>query len=913
MPDTTSVHGKFWQRIQGRLVLLILVLLIPTLIIQGYIYYYTLKTRRAVELQTNLEIARVVSKTFEGFINDVLHQELAVGCTLVHPRLSNVEQNHFLEVNKGEYPVLRNLAWADPEGKVLASTNPGMIGASLAKRKYFQQILAGKNWTVSDLLRSMSAQVPIFTINRAIRDEHESLQGVVIATVHADDLDSILAVDRGKGGGVSLVDSKGILVYRYPHLNPTWEQRNWLARLPQIGKALAGKEVAWIGKTAYSDQTRIMANVPVRPVGWSAGAGRTAEDAMAPVRSTLILQAFLFTLITLAGFGAALLLSRPVSRSIRKLRDHAIALGRGEPSTVALGSGTAELKELADSFNVMAEKLRTRESALRETQRHLSSIVDSIADGFFALDRQWRFTHVNDAALGFFGKEQGELIGRSIFYAFPRFGGSVFETSYRRAMDSGQPAYVEAASVVRDRIIEVYAYPGRANLTVLFRDVTDRRRMQEELTGSQERFKLLSETAGRLLASDNPQATVDELCRKVLGHLDCHVFFNFLADPDAGRLHLNACAGIPDEDVRKMEWLDYGVAVCGCAARDAVPIIAEDILNTPDVRTEFMKSHGVQAYACNPLMVHNEVIGTLSFGTRTRTKFSTQDLDLMRMVTTQVASAMERMSLIGKLRRSRDELELRVQERTAELKTANAELARSNQALQDFASIASHDLREPLRKVASFGSILGQKYKESLGSTGGDYLQRMLDATRRMESFLTGLFEYSKVTMNPEPFREVDLYDIVHEVLSDLEVKLAKSGGQVKIDALPCMEADPTQMRQLFQNLIGNALKFHKEGEKPFVHVWSNTDGGKNLRIVVEDKGIGFEEEYVDRIFAPFQRLHGRSSPYEGTGMGLAICRKIVERHGGHIGASSIPGEGASFVVRMPLKQKWREALSTDF
>jgi two-component system sensor kinase FixL len=239
-----------------------------------------------------------------------------------------------------------------------------------------------------------------------------------------------------------------------------------------------------------------------------------------------------------------------------------------------------------------------------------------------------------------------------------------------------------------------------------------------------------------------------------------------------------------------------------------------------------------------------------------------------------------------------------------ELKSYAARLEQSNQALQEFASIASHDMKEPLRKVISFGNLLRQKHKDSLGQTGNDYLNRMLDATQRMQSLLTSLLEYSRVTMNQEPFQEADLYDLVHEILSDLEVRIAKTGGEVHVGELPSIAADPTQMRQLFQNLIGNALKFHKPGEKPMVQVrsLSNTDSG--CQIVVEDNGIGFEEQYLEKIFAPFQRLHGRNSQYEGTGMGLAICKKIVERHGGQITARSAPGQGAAFTVTLPAKQQ---------
>jgi signal transduction histidine kinase len=437
----------------------------------------------------------------------------------------------------------------------------------------------------------------------------------------------------------------------------------------------------------------------------------------------------------------------------------------------------------------------------------------------------------------------------------------------------------------------------------------EREQAEAALKKSEERYRLLSNTAGRLLASPDPQGIVNELCRQVMEHLDCHVFFNFLVDERAGKLHLNAWAGIPEEEAQKIEWLDFGVAVCGCAAQSRERIVAEDIFNTPDIRTELVKSYGIQAYACHPLTVQSRLIGTLSFGTKTRSSFSPEDLDLMKVLADQVATAMERMRLIADLKRYRDELELRVEDRTHQLQQANEELqayaARLeflNAELQEFAFVASHDLQEPLRKIQSFATRLKSKCESSLGEDGCDYLSRMESAANRMSVLLSDLLNYSRVTTRANPFIPLDLSGVAELVTSDLEVLIEDTRARVEIDDLPVIEADESQMRQLLQNLISNALKYRREDEVPVVNVYSRAENGV-CRLIVEDNGIGFDEKYLDRIFKPFQRLHGRTSKYDGTGMGLAICRKIVERHGGTITALSSPGGGSTFIATLPVKQ----------
>jgi PAS domain S-box-containing protein len=243
------------------------------------------------------------------------------------------------------------------------------------------------------------------------------------------------------------------------------------------------------------------------------------------------------------------------------------------------------------------------------------------------------------------------------------------------------------------------------------------------------------------------------------------------------------------------------------------------------------------------------------------------------------------------------------------MRASGEELSRSNRELQDFATIASHDLQEPLRKIQAFGDRLEERLADVLDEETADYLRRMKDAAARMQSLINDLLAYSRVATQPEPPQPVDLDRVVSDVLSDLDERIRTSKGRVLVGPLPTLVASPVQMRQLFQNLIANGLKFHADGVAPEVHVDAKARSARGRQdhaavweITVRDNGIGFEDKYAEKVFAPFQRLNGRQA-FEGTGMGLAICRKIVGLCGGTISASSRLGAGSTFLITLPRVQ----------
>jgi PAS domain S-box-containing protein len=432
-------------------------------------------------------------------------------------------------------------------------------------------------------------------------------------------------------------------------------------------------------------------------------------------------------------------------------------------------------------------------------------------------------------------------------------------------------------------------------------DITERKEAEAALRQNEARFRLLSDTAGRLLATDDPQGLIELLCRDVMEHLRCQAFFNFMVDERAGRLRLNACAGIPEEEVQKLEWLDYGVAVCGCVARDNVRIIAEDIFHTPDARTDLVRSYGIQAYCCHPLRAQDRLIGTLSFGTKTRARFTPEEVDLMRTVADQVAVAMQRIRAQQEIRKSEEalrlvneELEQRVRERTTELILLLEDLEKSR---DDLRRLASELVLTEERERKKISVALHDEVAQTLAAArmridllrsmpGGDEARRALDeaqqllvqAIRETRSLMTDI-------SNPVLY-DMGLQVAVQSLAEDVKARNGISFASSFSGSLKALGQDMEVMIfQVVKELVQNIVK-HSGARKASIRIVEERD---DIRVVVADDGLGFDAGNVGKV-----GLDG--------GFGLFSIRERVKSYNGRIKIESVPGKGSEVTVMLPKK-----------
>jgi PAS domain S-box-containing protein len=534
------------------------------------------------------------------------------------------------------------------------------------------------------------------------------------------------------------------------------------------------------------------------------------------------------------------------------------------------------------SRRVSVEQARTDAAQLASAR--LAEVLEGITDPFTVVDESLRVEIANHATAAAIGRPLDEILGRKLAELVGDFSDESFVTA-RREM---KPVRTEQFYQPLGRWYDSTCYPLRTGGFVTHaRDITAHKlneRMNDRLA-RQERLRadvstIVSQRGGQ-------RELLQRACEAIVQALDVAFARVWTIDATNTVLELQASAGMYTHIDGPHAFVPVGKFKIGKIAEERAPHLTNDVLNDPRVgNPAWAREQGMRAFAGYPLLDGERLVGVLALFART--ELSEDTFSALRLIADVIAQGIER--------------------RRAEVALLDraAELARSNKELEQFAYVASHDLQEPLRTVTSYVQLLQRRYQGKLDDKADEFIAFTVEGVGRMQRLIEDLLAFSRVGTTGLDVTTVSLGDVLAQVQKDLGPAMRDAGATITHDPLPEIQADRGRIAQLLLNLVTNAMKFHGS-TPPTIHVAAR-DAGAEWVVSVADNGIGIEQQYFDRIFVIFQRLHGRAK-FPGTGIGLAICKKIVEVHGGRIWVESTPGQGSTFFFTIPKKPRARGEL----
>src|SRR5574343_49781 len=506
--------------------------------------------------------------------------------------------------------------------------------------------------------------------------------------------------------------------------------------------------------------------------------------------------------------------------------------------------------------NLAAKIHRMRvQSDLENTLKERNNILESIGDAFFTLDKNWTVTYWNKESEKITDVKREELIGKNFWEFFPHLEGSIYEISYRKTVKTNKSVYFQDYFEYLDIWLDVSAYPSKEGLSVYYKDITATKKIEEKLRASNERFEKSTLATNDSIwdwnLEDNSIYRGNGF-KKLFGYAVPNKIY------DIDILNLIKSRVHPDE------------------AEEVIDSLKKAIKNPKKTNWEkeyrYIKANGKYAFVVNRgIIIRNES------GVATRIVGALQDIT----------------------ERREHEESLKILNKKLEIQTKD--LINSNQELEQFAYIASHDLQEPLRMVTSFLTRLENKYQSKLDDKGRQYIHFAVDGANRMRNIILDILEYSKVGKNTNEEKElININTIINEVCKINQKVIEETKAKIIFNDLPEIHSYRSPLIQIFHNLIGNAIKYQKTNNTPIINI-SCEKLEKKWQFKIEDNGIGVDKEYLDKIFVIFQRLHTKEE-YSGTGMGLAIVKKLTENLCGKIWIESEVGKGSTFYFTLPRK-----------
>ncbi|MEH2391809.1 MAG: GAF domain-containing protein [Nostoc sp.] len=736
-------------------------------------------------------------------------------------------------------------------------------------------------------------------------------------------------------------------------------------------------------------------------------------------------------LITLRGdmLGTLCVIDQVPRQLSQKQVEALVALSRMVIDQLELRRHIVEVSQISEKLLAHEQAAHAQSEAART---RINNLLESITDGFFALDKKWRFTYINGQAERLLQKTQCEFLGKNIWEVFPEIIGTIFDREYHRAILEQVSVEFEAFYPPQKCWLQVHAYPAKDGLSVYFQDITERRKTAKALQESEERWQLALDGNNDGIWDWNLKTNevfFSTRWKEMLGYKDHEVSYGWdewtkRIHPDErdsvlqafqdhfakktpfyvyeyrvqcqdgsykwildrGQAHWDALSDVvrmvgsytditdrkrvekelKQQNLRSQLFAEITLKIreslqideilqtsvtevqkllkadrvlifrlevdgSGTVVQEAVlpgwPVILGENIIDPCFKVEyleryrqgrisaiedieaahiqpchrkFLQQFAVRANLVVPILVRGGIWGLLlAHQCAAPRQWNNFETELLKQLANQIGIALSQAQLL--------------EQETHQ----SQELKRSNADLEQFAYVASHDLQEPLRMVTSYLQLLEQRYKKQLDANADQFITYAVDGAHRMQTLINDLLNYSRVSSRGQPFMLIDCNVVLQGAIANLQLAIADTKAVVTHDSLPKVMADATQLIQVFQNLLANAIKFC-QNQQPQIHIGVEKRGanpdGEDLNSIpsadewlfwVCDNAIGLESQYAERIFIIFQRLHGRSK-YPGTGIGLAICKKIIERHGGRIWVESKPGQGSTFYFTIPdraLKQ----------
>jgi PAS domain S-box-containing protein len=792
-----------------------------------------------------------------------------------------------------------------------------LVGTAFPAPDDFTAVTTGTEFALSDVIKGPVSDDDVIVTVVAIPGADGDVVGALVgySNIHtstlANTFSDVLDLRSGASSFAYLVDSGGRIVF---HRDASYRGLD-LSSLPQVALAQSRGPGAVIA--VDPEDNRVIAGFsPVEGTPWSVITQESWDVVAQPIHENNIL---LLGLLVGGSLFAGLVVFVATSLVLRPLKDLSLGAQRiasGDFDHRIEAHTDDELEQLARQFNVMAETLkasyselegrvveRTRE--LGESERRLRQVVTGAPIIMAVIDTDGTFRLVEGAILPRLGIDPATMVGRSAYEVLERHTVD-FERAFRGEAFSS--SLTISGVIFSTSFSPVFGDDGALESVIaVATDITDLHRAQEALAKSEE--------AARELAHEH--AIMADIARIVGTSLEIDQVYEVFADQVKTLIPFDTISISeidPASDTFRIEYnlgrgagrpIGTNLPLAGSATGEVVRQGKGILLDVSDeatidsqypmLRPVFESGH--KSYIAVPLRSKGEVTGVLHLISTQANAYDEHDLEMLERVGVQISGA------VASARLYRNQLESE-----AALRRYAEDLRRSNADLEQFAYVASHDLQEPLRAIVGFTRMLARRYQGKLGDEADDYIARTVNAALRMQSLIADLLAYSRIGRDLAGSEPTDLNQVFDGVKDNLRASIEEKHAVVASDTLPVVPASASIMSQVLTNLVSNAIKYN-ESNPPIVHV-SVAEQEDDWLFTVEDNGIGIEPQFQDRIFVIFQRLHGRTE-YSGTGIGLAICKKAVERLGGKIWLESVPGVGTKFFFTVPRKISENTGVST--